>query len=397
MSLLLKWLVITLCVVSAYSSPDDPGPQHFGSTPAPAVSTQSPRYVMKDAILYLTPTQIKALEATQGLNKVVPVGNMNDNEQLQKAQYSDEELEELGEVIKHQLQQLNMYENEKKIESSSMTPIVVLDKQQELQETYVPRNPQIPIALTPSNYFLPSEQQTSIVPISHSFLRLYTNNEINGTPNLHFFHPVPHDGPNDHPNVEVQEDPLHHKRYKLVPYQWTDAKSETNPNTVDHSPRITVKVEEAKTAPAINLQLNKLDENNLPKYLSALKYAPQYVVHKNAAGYQKMLNKIENDNAIAKANAVRNSLSQAQKEQTNNEPLQIIKHVNLPVPTPIYFPVSPLQIKQPHSVPLDIFNPLSLTPIPFMNVERPYIIENIVPVPMTMPEKLTIIRHVWND
>ncbi|KAG7302187.1 hypothetical protein JYU34_013660 [Plutella xylostella] len=117
-------------------------------------------------------------------------------------------------------------------------------------------------------------------------------------------------------------------------------------------------------------------------------------------------------------------------------PIELIKTVKVPVPTPYLYPVpQPYAVKvpQPYAVPLQIINPYIVPivktekvevekPVPievekrvpvevekkvYVHINKPYTVDRFVPyevkkeipveVPLYRPQKFTILRHVWKN
>lgn len=173
-------------------------------------------------------------------------------------------------------------------------------------------------------------------------------------------------------------------------------------------------------------------------FVPSQQYAPKYNNEKYIKEVEKILRNIHFDkqNSLAKATAIAKAPPVVVKEEVKitKRPIHIIKHVNVPIPAPFYVPVpEPFEVKvpQPYAVPLEIIRPIPIPivkteklevekPVPFevekhvpypvtknvfVNVDKPYFVKKIVPVeiqkeipveiPIHKPQKLSIIRHIW--
>lgn len=180
-------------------------------------------------------------------------------------------------------------------------------------------------------------------------------------------------------------------------------------------------------------ELEKVTHLDMIKQQQDLKfqYAPSFNDHRYTSDIQNTLKSLHLDNLKAKADAeaIANSSPMViHKDITlkKHRPNFIIKSVNLPVPEPVMVP-----FPQPYPVPLEIIKPYAVPvvktekievekPVPievekripveverkiYVKVDKPYTVERIVPiqikkeipveVPLYKPEKLTILKHIW--
>lgn len=142
-------------------------------------------------------------------------------------------------------------------------------------------------------------------------------------------------------------------------------------------------------------KLNLPSEPQVEGGFRPLLYAPKYNNEKYAKGVDKILQKnhIEKQKALATAAAIAQEPPVIIKDEvqiTNHKSNYIIKHVNVPVPTPVYVPYpEPFQVNvpQPYAVPVEILRPI---PVPIVKTEKVEIqkpfsimIEKHVPIPVT--------------
>lgn len=316
-----------ICIASARIIPDDPGPYSFVDTAAPPLDLNQGEIVMKEAILYLTPSQIKAYEASQ----------KQDQESM--SQFSEEDIKKVEEEVRRQLAGQNIFAVEQNsnerplLKYQSQPPPVIEEPAKETPVEYPPQYHQkwvpIPNQQEDQKYFIPPKgDHHPKLAESYTYIKFYTDHKVHETPKLQLFHPIPHEhqiDPELDKFLEVQTDPLHKKQYKLVPYEY---------KTLAVPP-----LEDVKEITKITSLLEKynIDQNpeisedvsggRLPQFqpeLSELKYAPQYEEHKHEAELQNYLINIEKDNAIAKAQAklkrhpslIRNDVSIKRRQPT---------------------------------------------------------------------------------
>ncbi|RVE46978.1 hypothetical protein evm_008362 [Chilo suppressalis] len=337
----LKWLIASFCATSVLAIQEEYGPHYF------AMSTPKPNYVMKDVILYLTPTQIKALEATQGLNKVVPYGKPADNKN-ENVQFSEEDIQNLQSELNRQLEHLRIYgHNERPVEIKEPPPIVEPNTEKAIP--FAPQyNQEQQVAPQPEpDYYVSNEQELKVkLPESYSYIKFFTNNIPEKKPDVQVFKPYPHDlklpeGLEGH-DLEIQKDPIHQKDYKLIPYEYVEKKNseqlkqelETQvpqwPNIFDQL------LSEPKPAGQQFYQEQKASESQ--EESSDIRYTANFDDEKQAADFQRFVNQIENENALAKAEAIRRPTVEVNIEETEviRKPPSGFKHYNIPELKPFY-------------------------------------------------------------
>ncbi|CAG9788080.1 unnamed protein product [Diatraea saccharalis] len=349
----------TMCVTSILAAQDDLGPHQFVQN-TPSSLDVKPGYVMKDVILYLTPTQIKALEATQGLNKVVPYSKPNEN-QNERVQLSSGDIQKLEDELNRQLERLRIYErqNDKPAEVKEPPPIVEANTEESVpfspqanqQQTIIP---QIKPQQEP-DYFLPNEQVfRTKLPESYSYIKFYTDNEPVEKINSEAFQAYSDEfklAEKVEHNSETQQPPNYQKPYKLIPYEYSSNKSpeQLKEALITQVPQWPNLFEELKSEPSTNPVVSELlksqnqeskpKEYELHKEFSDIKYVPKFDNHKQAADFQRFITKIEKDNALAKADALRVPIRIASKKEEAAIKLKRIpglRRFNVPYLKPFY-------------------------------------------------------------
>ncbi|XP_028160389.1 uncharacterized protein LOC114352849 [Ostrinia furnacalis] len=315
----IKCLLVSICLVTVQASTDDPGPYKFEQSSPTAAPSSDRGYVMKEVTLYLTPSQIRALEASQA-----------EKSQKQSQSVSEQDLEKLDAEIKRQLEQQHIfyYKDQSDVQKPASNlhnaPPPVEEPANENAADFLPKFQQswtpIPKISDDLKYFAPLEKlnqqnPNTKFPESYSFIKIYTDEKVHETPKLQLFHPIPHQHPdNDELSklFEVQQDPLHKKQYKLVPYEYLP----------DYSPEAP-KPEEVKEISKFVTEFDKYEspynrkpsnpqvtEDNQEETATQKddsyyqKYTPSIEDHKQSAEYQKFVLKLEKENALAKAQAI---------------------------------------------------------------------------------------------
>ncbi|XP_053608766.1 probable serine/threonine-protein kinase kinX [Plodia interpunctella] len=481
-----------LLFLSAKGSRDDPGQQIFTAstpeTPLPAPTpqhpSQSPLPKFKEVIVYLTPTQIKALQTGQGILEPI-LGLQSQQQQEPELTQTPHHNYENDEEFKKELERQKAYiETQPNIDEA----ISIIQKQREKtpppvrepsregaqnepdqlswypkggSQYYNPTLNQYPSTANPENnkYYGPSSEQTdsskllsdskpvdlaNLQPNSYNYFSVY-NEKIGDNINIKIFHPAPKDKLRDESdakefNARTIYAPLI-KKYKWLPYEYKKS-SDWQPIGSSEGSRVTqknaehlnslfspAKPEEQSQSFGYGQENSNLDEESLKQ-----KYASRYNDQKHAIEIENL---IEKQNAAAHAEAIAQTPPvEVQREVsiTKHKPIEVIKHVQVPVPQPYIVRVpEPFEVKvpQPYPVPLEIIRhvpvevvktekievekpvpyevekhvPVPVTKKVYVKVDQPYLVEKVVPVevrkeipvhiPIHKPQKLTILRHVW--
>lgn len=327
----------------------DPGPQTFGQEfERPSAPLENQREITtKEVILYLTPSQIRALEASKG----------KDNQEGGAQQLSEEEAQKLEEEIKRQLEQQNIYINDQKDSQRPVpkSPPPIKEPTNEEPLTYFPayqplwtsiqstlRDQKDSTPLGESAIQNPSPK----VPESYSFVKIYTDDKVHETPKLQLFHPIPHqqqDSDAYSKLFEVQRDPLYSKEYKLIPYEYIPDYTPGAPQP-EEVKELVSKLDKYEIKTPLNVktfrnpqlteepkeQAENTQQTSSDKEESQFKFVPQYNDQKSAAEYQKFVLRLEKENALARAEAllkyssgVRNKYVYQRRPSTGNKPVSI--------------------------------------------------------------------------
>ncbi|XP_064073280.1 uncharacterized protein LOC135193667 [Vanessa tameamea] len=362
----------------------DPGPQaikdSLSTSTSPPASTQKPqkRYVTKEIILYLTPSQIKALQDGKGLVSSQTISQSTETQEQNDQRLTSQEHEEF---IRQQFENIKSA----KISQSKKTPYDHLElvshgpsyKKGEIptenQQKYsdlieIWKQGGIDQQAKPLYLFsqLGEDKQRELWSVQNE-----RDSEVERNAWIGGYGSV---------SEKKQEEILLHEQLKQ---QWNHI-LEQNRNQLKTLSAIS---SENVKSPSLSLQTEKP--------LLQLQYAPRYNDQKNAIEIEKILRsnhrqELEKESALLKAEAIANSppiLIHQEIRVTKHRPVPIpVKHVKVQVPTPVLIPVpEPFEVKIPHPypVPLEIIKHI---PVPILKTENmpvPVEVEQQIKVPFT--------------
>ena len=368
------------------------------------------RYVTKEIILYLTPSQIEALKAGKGLVSPQSLPKVAEQQHL-RDQLSFREHDEL---IRQQ------FENIKAARIASSEKSQYFNADSDSQSQY---NNQELVSVWSQN--LPKIGEKQI------FQYLYPNQkEINQRENQE----KEQQTGGWLPIISVAERKAEEERLinEQLQQQW---KSLLDQNKI-----------QLKALSALSPKENSDEQSyQVPteKPLLQLQYAPRHNDQKNAIEIEKLIRQrhrqeLEKQSVLAQAETIANSppiLVHHEVKITKHRPVPVVKQVKIEVPTPVLVPVpEPYEVKVPHPypVPLKVIKPIPVPVIQkekelensapveiekrvpasiakqfFVNVDRPYFVHNILPleinkaVPIEISvdkaEKSSIFQQIWNS
>ncbi|KAL0820286.1 hypothetical protein ABMA28_006199 [Loxostege sticticalis] len=126
------WILGMACLVMVQAATNDRGPQRFTVSEeqeSPSVPPQNlPGFIMEDVTLYLTPSQVRALEASR-----------EENQQSGAQELSEQEALELEEEIRRQLEQQNVYINDQGDIERPVPPPQIQESTDEEPPVIIPR------------------------------------------------------------------------------------------------------------------------------------------------------------------------------------------------------------------------------------------------------------------
>ncbi|XP_013196699.1 probable serine/threonine-protein kinase kinX [Amyelois transitella] len=480
----------TLLFLAAKGSRDDPGPQTFAasqqeplpSSPPPLLqSSPQHQFETREVIVYLTPTQIRALQSGQGV--LEPILEPQPHQEVQQQNpkltqlpqnYYDND-EEFRKELERQKAYIETHPNIaeaisaiQKQKNNTPPPVREPSREEPQEESaqlqwnpdtnnqyYDPATLQIPTSDKPESnqYQIPStekpesnkylaltpENQENLLPNSYNYFSIY-NEKKGDNINIKIIHPAPADKQrNELEGKSTQKPAPIIKNYKLIPYEYLNTKqSGWRPIIDPNQSRVTQKNTErqlgALFTPAQPEEQQQLQKSDQAEELLRLKYASKFNDHKQAIEIQNLIRQQKAEaqiEAIAKSPPVE---VHREVSVTKHKPVNIVKHVQVPVPQPYIVRVpEPFEVKvpQPYPVPLEIIRPVPVEvvktekievekPVPYevqkhvevpvtknvyFKVDKPFIVEKVVPVevrkeipvhiPIHKPQKLTILRHIW--
>lgn len=310
-------------------------------------TTQKPqkRYVTKEIILYLTPSQIQALKAGKGL--VSPKSLSKISEQQSSAdQLSFREHEELVRQQFENIKEARIATPEKSDSSLDR------NKQNNLELVHV-QGQNLPKIEVPHSFHYIYPKQKEYIQSGNEQIVAENKGQVNG------WLPI-----SSVAERKAEEERLLNDRLQE---QWTPLLNEN---------RIQLK--------ALSAQLSEenSDEkaflNPTEKPLLQLQYAPRHNDQKNAIEIEKLIRQrhrqeLEKQSALAQAEAIANSppiLVHHEVKITKHRPVPYVKQVKVEVPTPVLVPVPEpyaIKIPQPYPVPYKVIKHI---PIPVIQQER---------------------------
>ncbi|XP_046968266.1 uncharacterized protein LOC124535908 [Vanessa cardui] len=422
------FLAVLFAVIETQAIQLDPGPQAIkdslstSTSSPPATQNLQTRYATHEIILYLTPSQIKALQAEKGLEISQPISQSTETQEQNDQRLTSEEHEQF---IRQQFENIKSariaqpkkspYDN---LELVSHGPSynkgeVANENQQkysDLIEILKQNQPGIDQQTKPQYLFSQLGEDTQREQNERDSERV-RNAWIGGYGSV---------------SDKKQEELLLHEQLKQ---QWNRI-LEHNRNQLKSLSTITAEKEKSQTLP---LQTEK----PLPQ----LQYAPRYNDQKYAIEIENILRnrhrqELEKESALLNAEGIANSppvLIHQEIRVTKHRPVPIpVKHVKVQVPTPVLVPVpEPFEVKVPHPYPVP-FEVIKHIPVPILktqtapapvevekqiklpftknvygNVDRPYYFQKFLPVqtkkvvpgenPSRKAEKVTYLRHVWQS
>ncbi|XP_038212844.1 mediator of RNA polymerase II transcription subunit 15-like [Zerene cesonia] len=359
-----------------------PGPQSFkntNSSSAGAAQNQQKRFATKDVIVYLTPNQIKDLQAGKAELRSHASGEITISklQNVQKLPFQNPQSRYNAQ--KENLRAPQVQEEQVEIIQQEQEQQQQQQEQQEQQARYfnLPSGLSIQHVEAPPTLLLfsPESQQPEqpkFVPINQS--QESNKNEwipINPSTEKNLVQSLQEQGAQEQSAQEqsAQDQSLQEQINK----QWQ--KSLRN------------SFEQGKLASSgLNIQPENRNQEGqqqpLPNY-NPLIYA---LAHENALRAHN--NEVEKQRALAQAEAIANSppvIIHKEVKITKHQPVPVVKRVNVPVPTPVLVPViHPYEVKvpQPYPVPVEIVKDLPVPPVsekPEAEKAVPYGLRNHIP------------------
>ncbi|XP_072950021.1 uncharacterized protein [Epargyreus clarus] len=372
-------IVVAIAILEIQGKKLDPGPQDLNeSAKLPSLSSQK-RYATKEIILYLTPSQIKALQ--EGKAFISPKNHHVD-----------------GDKQAH----------------SYVQPLPPHDHNEHLHQHLVPpqirpwKNPQVAPVEEPQ-----AENFNPIIPppeYRHSDNYAYINfqpQHQQHSPKSALLFPEPNEQTLDG-----------HKLPALNAHESLQEKSQENNFLRDHLKEKWYRLLDQNRAHLKALaalsQFHAEKSNENKKEL--LQYAPKYSDQKYALGLEHFINsqQLENQQALLQAEAIANSPPVVVHKEISikHSPVHLIKQVKVPVPTPVLIPVpEPFEVKvpQPYPVPVEVIKPVPVPSVPlevekhipfpvtknvYINVDRPYFVDPRE-IPLHKGGLVPIHNHGW--
>ncbi|KAL0820284.1 hypothetical protein ABMA28_006197 [Loxostege sticticalis] len=298
------WILGMACLVMVQAQRYDRRPQRFQQE-SPSAPKNQREFVTKDVTLYLTPSQVRALEASR-----------EGNQQSGAQELSEQEAQELEEEIKSQLEQQNIYINDESEEPSNEEPTneeptneESTDEEPNNEEptneepideeplVIIPRYQQ-KVALRPKTqgnqkYVAPSRRLNNQnsrpkSPERYSLAKQSTNEKVQ-------------DGNANYKLIKVQRDPLRTKQYNYIPYAYlgdytTEAQQPEEANEETETPLNVKTFRNPQIAEEPQEEDENQEQNPLNKEKSNPRYTLRYNDQKQRAEYQRFLLRLEKEN-----------------------------------------------------------------------------------------------------
>nr|NP_001298940.1 uncharacterized protein LOC106121785 precursor [Papilio xuthus]BAG30772.1 hypothetical protein [Papilio xuthus] len=448
MNSLIWFMFAALAIVVVQSKRLDPGPQTFIDK-TPAVQNPQKRYATKEVVVYLTPSQIKAIQEGKGFISAEPADQAEPAEETeQETEEQQPEQDDLFELSPEELEQSQAAEEE---EDQAAPTIPVEEPTSEQIED----DPQFAwLFRQDDKNFVPSPEDP------YAYLRYYpeTVTQTEQAQSAETEEEVEEETEEAQP--ETQQDQEQQQRFRLVPFE--SASEKPAPSTTKAPQEEPIRERWLRLLELNRSQLRKQlasqqstttttteqprpdGETTLGRFRFSARYNDQRQAIENEERRKVQLEKLRaNIRAEGRGNrapfVIRKDGTIARQRQSS-----LVKHVK--VPTPVLVPIpEPFEVKVPHPfpVPLEIFRPLAnqsgkskkgeakkaaaaarienerprttttrrptTTTTTTTTTERPSAPERRVPsdnrkevtveVPTRQrgqPERITIIRHIWD-
>ncbi|XP_068631923.1 uncharacterized protein [Battus philenor] len=433
MNTLFWFMFLAFAVVLVQSKQLDPGPQTFVEK---TLTVQRPqkRYAIKEVVVYLTPSQIKAIQEGKGYIST----ELED--QTEGAEANQDELEESqpeqSDIFDLSPAQLDSQRLVGEQQIPSLIPVNELNLEQ------IGEEPQL--SWPEEKKFIPSPED------AYAYWRYYPETETQTEQTQQ----EPEESAEVVEELQPEVPQAQQQRYKLVPYDTATGKNVSNTTKAPQEDPIRerwLRLLELNRA-QIRKQLSSTERTTStitttekPKAksestFSRLQFSARYNDQKQAIeNEERKKSQSEKQNATRPVSLTNSTSLLIRKEVTitKHQQAPLIKHVK--VPTPVLVPIpEPFEVKVPHPfpVPLEFFRPVSnqiakikkldpkISPTPteteiprILRVKKPTVASTEKPaserrvvsggkkevtaeVPSRQrgqPESITIIRHTWEN
>ncbi|CAH2041515.1 unnamed protein product, partial [Iphiclides podalirius] len=336
----------------------DPGPQTFAEK-TPTDQNHQKR-ATDEVIVYLTPSQIKALQEGRGYLNAEPVDQAETSQENQEEPEQTQQEEEGEEEGGFQLGSLELNSQLEQDENQVPSSIPV----EEPSSEEIEEGPQFPWIYRPpqDRKFVPSPED------NYAYLRYFPETETQ-TEAAQI-----ESEENEEESEEAQPEIQQQQRFRLVPYEAATEKSEPSTTKAPQDEQIRErwlrlleqnrsllrKAQEKTTTTTTTTEQPQAEPGTT---LSRLRFSARYNDQKQAIENedQRRKNILDKQKALIRAEArANNAPVVVRKEVTITKQAPLIKHIK--VHTPVLVPIpEPFEVKVPHPfpVPLDIFRPLS--------------------------------------
>ncbi|CAH0726944.1 unnamed protein product, partial [Brenthis ino] len=373
-SILLVALLVALVEIQAKELKEGPeavSESSNSSSSTPAQKTQK-RYVTKEIILYLTPSQIEALKSGKGLVSPKSVPQLTE-QQHPKKQLTFEEHEDLIRQQFENIKVARIASNEKRKPENVLSESPIYEKSQEEEQVFN-RNHQKNL----------------------DYVNIWSQNQpkIREQQNFQYVYPKFKD-------TKVREELNNQEKTERPIISWLPYSSVSDKKALEEQwkpvldqNRIQLKAL-ASLSPKENSEI-QFSQIQTEKPLLQLQYAPRYNDQKHAIEIEKIIrqrhrSELEKQSALAQAEAIANSppiLVHHEVKITKHNPVPVVKQIKVEVPTPVLVPIpEPYEVKVPHPYPVP-FEIIKHIPVPVIqrektDVEKPFEVERLLPLQIT--------------
>nr|NP_001298708.1 RNA polymerase II degradation factor 1-like precursor [Papilio polytes]BAM18911.1 black marking-specific secreted protein [Papilio polytes] len=354
------FMFAALAIVVVQSKRLDPGPQTFIER-TPAVQNPQKRYATKEVVVYLTPSQIKAIQEGKGYISAEPVDQAEPAEEAApEAEEQQPEQDDLFELSPEELEQ----SQEPQEEENEAAPAIPVEEPASEQ---IEDDPQFAwIFRQDDKNFVPSPEDP------FAYLRYYPETETQ-TEQAQPEEEEEAEEETEEAQPEAQQE--QQQRFRLVPFD--SATEKPAPSTTKapqeepirerwlrllelNRSQLRKQLASQQTTTSTTEQPRPDAETTLGRFRFSARYNDQRQAIENEERRKIQLEKLRaNIRAEGRGNRapfiIRKDGSIARQRQS-----PLIKHVK--VPTPVLVPIpEPFEVKVPHPfpVPLEIFRPLA--------------------------------------